>query len=467
MGQTPSDSLKNLEVYRKVTGLWDTVGQDVPDSLKYDDPEAVLLLGIGGVYIPGSGSQMSHFDTSMNVNTYPLSDRYIPGFYFSTLAARGRLEWNVGVPLNHWKPQWSRTKLFTGISCGLTFYPMGDNAKWVSPFVGVSVMPMFLTDNGWAAQTGSDYQDYLLNELNTPLKGGVQVKYRNARLDLSGVYFPKNAFDVYLETQASYPFKISPFAAEMRFSVLFNGVPKDYREKSQTEIDLRTSSLLSKRKLSGVTFSLGLAQGYYVRKSELYNTYRFLKDPVTSGVYVDVGLGYYFAKYDWQLNYSFRTRSGSYSNAFYYETDGNPWFVAEYNELCNISQVIEYERQSHTIEAYRFWGSWSDLALFAGPCLSMDDLAVKIAYLTSPEELYELVKSIDKDDFTLQPGVTFGWEIRPDRLQWMYIRSTFRWMPLVQVYSEEYGAIYFDQLEITGIQIFIKPGRIGPMYKQW
>lgn len=78
---------------------------------------------------------------------------------------------------------------------------------------------------------------------------------------------------------------------------------------------------------------------------------------------------------------------------------------------------------------------------FLGPHLSYERLSVR--------------GTVRGDAVLWRPGVTFGWDIRPDRLQSMILRTNLRYTPKLELIVTDGRQVALDQLEINFIQFVI------------
>jgi hypothetical protein len=60
----------------------------------------------------------------------------------------------------------------------------------------------------------------------------------------------------------------------------------------------------------------------------------------------------------------------------------------------------------------------------------------------------------------VKPGLTFGWDIRPNRIQTWYLRTNLRWTPNLNVVMDNGGTMRLSQLEFNFIQLVIFPERM-------
>jgi hypothetical protein len=112
----------------------------------------------------------------------------------------------------------------------------------------------------------------------------------------------------------------------------------------------------------------------------------------------------------------------------------------------------QLHRRAITLEAYKFLGDYHGFVPFVGPALSYESWSAQTSLNGTmvAEGEFEGVK----------PGLTFGWDIRPNRLQFFYLRTALRWFPNMNMQQNNGVSFSLDQLEVNFIQLVILPGRM-------
>ncbi len=91
-------------------------------------------------------------------------------------------------------------------------------------------------------------------------------------------------------------------------------------------------------------------------------------------------------------------------------------------------------------------------APFVGPTISYENLAFS--------ESFEGSRTVDISDSKMSYGFTFGWDIRPNRVQSWLLRTNLRWYPSLHLEVEPNSNVAFDNLEFNFIQLIIYPSRM-------
>ena len=68
--------------------------------------------------------------------------------------------------------------------------------------------------------------------------------------------------------------------------------------------------------------------------------------------------------------------------------------------------------------------------------------------------------TFDVEDRKMGYGLTFGWDIRPNRIQSWILRTNLRWYPNLFLEVESNSKVSFDNLEFNFIQLIIYPNRM-------
>ena len=145
----------------------------------------------------------------------------------------------------------------------------------------------------------------------------------------------------------------------------------------------------------------------------------------------DFTLGYYFHNPDLNIGVAYRS----------YGTSVNTYGTEQFAR-----------RRSMALEATKYIGDYHGFAAFVGPAISYESLLF--------EETFENQQTQDLTDNKFAYGLTFGWDIRPNRLQTWILRTNLRWFPNLELDIDNNSSISFDNIEFNFIQFILYPGRI-------
>jgi hypothetical protein len=145
----------------------------------------------------------------------------------------------------------------------------------------------------------------------------------------------------------------------------------------------------------------------------------------------DFAFGYYMHKPDMNIAAHFRSYGTS-------------------TEAYEVTQ--ELRRRSVGLEVTKCLFDYHGFVPFIGPVVTYENLVFK--------ETLEGQPTYDLSDPQIGYGLTFGWDIRPNRLQSWLLRTNLRWFPDLKLQVEGDAGISFDNVEFNFIQLVIFPGRM-------
>ncbi|MEL7362741.1 MAG: hypothetical protein AAFN13_11770, partial [Bacteroidota bacterium] len=109
-------------------------------------------------------------------------------------------------------------------------------------------------------------------------------------------------------------------------------------------------------------------------------------------------------------------------------------------------------RRSVVFEVTKYLFDYHGFLPFVGPAVSYERLSF--------EEAFEQQRTADVDEEQVGYGLTFGWDIRPNRLQSWILRTNLRWYPTLSLSVAEDQDIAFSNIEFNFIQLILYPNRI-------
>lgn len=321
-------------------------------------------------------------------------------------------------------PVWdiSKTGFSGNIETGARYYPWRIEKNKFRPYIGTSLMPVNFKQG----------EGTTLVRTKAPLNLGFTFNYKNHLLDFGFTWNYKNSNQYYFSTTDRADFAAPPFAFTLGYKFILEttlSAEKDWQSGRTAEI---TEHLAKEKKLNGFTIAAGPSSAFFTRASAHNQIFKpFIDDHKGIAVFGDFGLGYYWHQPDLQINFSWRS----------YESEINAY---------NYSQTAS--RKSLGFEVFKFISDYHGFAAFIGPIISYEWLDVTDKY----EANIEFTGSFKG----IKPGITFGWDIRPNRLQQIVLRTNLRYYPFMNVNMTSGEKFSFDQLEFNFIQVVIYPGRI-------
>ena len=241
----------------------------------------------------------------------------------------------------------------------------------------------------------------------------------------------QNKQDYYISIDAVTEIETAPIFATFSYKFMFEttiALEKDWESGKTEKITKRLNKL---KKLNGLYFGAGISSAFWIKKSSYNKTNRPYIGKYNTSIMPDFTLGYYIHKSDINLAFGYRKyRSHNYGYEAYQFT----------------------KRKSLLFEVTKFLFDYHGFVPFIGPTVSYENLNFY--------EEFEDVRTYDINKKKLAYGLTFGWDIRPNRITSWILRTNLRWYPNLFVEVEPNQKVSFDNLEFNFIQLIIYPDRI-------
>jgi hypothetical protein len=329
----------------------------------------------------------------------------------------GHADFFLGIPLT--TPR--KEGFYTGTELGTRYFPWRIERRKFRPYVGVSWLPVYYRQGEGTNRIRSKF----------PVTAGLMYSRGNHLFHLGGGIDYLNRGTYYVDREVEAPLKTPSLWLEAGYKVMIEttiGAEKDWQSGRTRFL---TDTLGALKRLDGLTLGIGPSAAIFLAKST-HNAYLapFADQHRDSGVFPEFALGYYLHKPDLQVNLCYR-KIGSEVEAF------------------DFKQVVN--RKALTLEVFKFFVDYHGFAAFAGPAISKERLRVR-------EQLQ--AKGVEFVQEGVRAGVTFGWDIRPNRLQSWYLRTNLRYFPHLRVSTADSFYVALDQLEFNFIQLVLFPGRI-------
>jgi hypothetical protein len=246
-------------------------------------------------------------------------------------------------------------------------------------------------------------------------------------LDAGLSWNPSNSQDYYVNPTTVSTLKTPPISINFTYKVMLETTLSAERDWKSGRTASITDQLASEGKLNGFTLSVGPSSSMYLASSAFNRDQApYLHQHKIVNVFPEFGVGYYLHQPDVQFNLVYRSN------------------VSEQNAYGTQQRA---ERQAITFEAYKFLFDYHGFAAFLGPAISHESLNVR--------------HDGESASFNgLKPGLTFGWDIRPNRLQSWLLRTNLRWFPNLDVTMSNGQTVPMDQLEFNFIELVVFPGRM-------
>ena len=388
---------------------------------------AQMYMGLNAQLVP-SGGQFVYRGSDGQQLTGTVPTQLRPHLTIGALHFWGHADFYVTFPVGGnliRRPDGEPTASYDpGIETGARMYPWRLEAGKVRPFVGVA----FTTSSFRQLVAGQQPDAPSLNRSLFPLQAGLTFATKHSLLEAGVAYRTRSSFNYYIDRSTVVTMAVPSTWFWLGIKWYFDTTlpaEKDYANTQRLE-----QRLIRHNQLSGLALAIGPSSAFFTRKS-VYNseTCPYLQ-PYGVNVFPEFGIGYYDQPHEIHFNLAYRQNSSD-KNGF------------------GLSQQLH--RRSLALEAYRFLGDYHGFVPFIGPSLSLE-------YLTVDETDQPAQTNTSRTHTTLKPGITFGWDIRPTKLESIVLRTNLRYIPNLNVTMPNGKSVAFDQLEFNFIQAVWYPG---------
>lgn len=378
---------------------------------------AQLNLGVDVPIFLGSGSQNTTLNSDGSMEHRQLNNQTQTRLIIGGTHFWGHADFYIAIPV----ASFGKSGFSTGVETGFRYFPWRIESKKIRPYIGTAILPTIYKQGEGTS----------LVRFNYPLTTGLMFNYNKHLIEVGFGYNYNNRLNYYIDPATSASIITQPFWISMGYKRMIETTIGAEKEWINGNTKRLTDTLASQRKLNGFTLAAGPSASFFLKTSSHNRAIApYIDNHKSSNVFADFGLGYYLHHPDLQFNLAYRGIKST--------IDG-----------YGFSQTIK--RKALTLEVYKFIGDYHGFVPFIGPALSYEHLNVQESDQQQTASTVTL-KGI-------KPGITFGWDIRPNRLQAIYLRTNLRWFPNMNVKMSDGNKVSLDQLEFNFIQLVVFPGR--------
>lgn len=376
------------------------------------------------------GGSTKYLDAFGNTQSLNLTNSFSPRFLIGGTHFWGHADFYIGIPLfsTTLKKDNQEITAFRGVETVLKFYPLRIEHNKVRPYIGTSLAPFYFEqkNNNFQYSSGPE-----LTNTSFPLLGGLTFNSKNHLVEIGLAWNYQNQQDYYISRSQMEKINTPPLYATFSYRYMLEttlGAEKNWESGRTKEV---TDILAEKGRLNGFYVGAGISSAFWLKKSDYNQKNRPYINQSGISIMPDFTLGYYWHKPDLNLAIGYRGYSTS-------------------TDSYGASQQLR--RQSLLLEATKFLFDYHGFVPFVGPAISFE----KLSFI----EDFEGNRTQDKQKEKFGYGLTFGWDIRPNRIQTWILRTNLRWFPNLSLEAEPGSNISFDNLEFNFIQLIIYPSRM-------
>ncbi len=342
----------------------------------------------------------------------------------------GHADFHIAIPVMFPNLETNNQDIFftSGVETVFKYYPWQLESKKIRPYLGVSLSPYYYEQDNGNLDFGAGQQ---LSHVSVPLMAGFSYLSKKKILEAGVTWNYANDQEYYLTRTQSRTINTPPLFATVALKFFFDttvGAEESWESGRTKEwID----GLAEEGKLDGFFLSAGLSSAWWMGRSS-YNEENspYIKNYGIS-LMGDFGLGYYWHNPDLNLVLNYRGYGAS-STAY--------------------GTIQSLKRRSYGFELTKYLLDYHGFDPFIGPVVTYERLSFK--------ESFEGVRTQNVEELKVSWGITFGWDIRPDRNQSIILRTNLRWFPTLDLAVEDANTISFDNIEFNFIQLVVFPNRL-------
>ncbi|MEL6653124.1 MAG: hypothetical protein AAFQ87_20160, partial [Bacteroidota bacterium] len=297
----------------------------------------------------------------------------------------------------------------------------------LAPYIGLSFNSNFYRQR---VRSEEEVGPGLIRNM-VPLHAGLVYNHKSFLFEAGLSYFGRGEEEYFLSRDQLGQFARPRLGATVGMKWFLDTTIGAERGWENGKDEAKADRMTEEGLLNNFSLAIGPSAAFSTARSPFNASERpWLDDHRGTSVFLELGLGYYLAKPDLHFNLSWRQNSST---------------IRSYG----VEQRLG--RQAYTLEAYKFLFDYHGFVPYIGPNISFERL--------SALETDRGTTSLDLQQNKIVPGLTFGWDIRPNRLQWFILRTNLRYSPFLTLDTPSGERLNFSQLEFNFITFVWYPGR--------
>ena len=383
----------------------------------------------GADYFGSAGATTNFLTTDGMTQPLNLGNMASPRLIIGGTHFWGHADFAVIFPLSimEYDLEGQKVNFGTTIETSFKFFPWRIQHHRFAPYVGISLTGYYFQQENTTVENGIGPE---LVKGVFPLMAGFTFNHNQHLVEAGVSYMTRNENDYYLSEQVNSNLTIAPTFFSLSYRYMLDTTLGAEKSWESGNIEKLTEQFANEGNLNNFYVGIGPSAAFSLGEST-YNTEErpFLTDE-TFNTFLDLSLGYYLHKPD--LNFSINYRGYKGDNVAY-----------------NVDQ--QFSRKSIGFEVTKMLGDYHGFVPYVGPIVSMENLEFSETYAG------EMVHDLTEQKMAM--GLTFGWDIRPNRVQSWLLRTNLRWYPNLNLDVEGEQVISFNALEFNFIQAVYFPGR--------
>lgn len=386
-------------------------------------------LNLGGAYQTNAKGNTRYLGEQGGIQTMDLGSLHNARFLIGGTHFWGHADFYISIPMLG--PAWQKNgqEIFytSGVETAFKFYPWRiEHRRW-RPFLGVALSSFYYRQSNQALPLGDGPE---LNHTSWPLTTGLTFNHGNHMWEAGLLWNYANRQDYYISRTDRTEITTPPLYFSLSYRYMLEttlSAEKDWESGRTAQV---TDRLADEGRLDGFYAGAGLSSVFWIGKHAYNSATRPYLPNYDNSLLVDLTLGHYWHRPDLNVALSYRN----------YRT-----------KAVAYAAVQDLHRRSLGLEITKFLFDYHGFVPFVGPVISREALSFV--------ESFEALPVHDVSEVKLGMGITFGWDIRPDRLQSFLLRTNLRWYPKLDLEVQNGQTVSFSGLEFNFIQLILFPER--------
>ena len=377
----------------------------------------------------GWGGQTRFISSTGDILSLDLASTLRPRIVIGGLHFWGHADFSIAFPLSYPVQKDNQLSLaaLSGVETIFKYYPAAVRQGGIRPFLGFSLAPYsFYQDNDALDEGDGPGRTYV----RLPLKSGLTYGIGNHLLEISLTYNYAHTIDYPLNREISTEIEMPALFAQLSYRYQLETTLSGEQDWNSGATQETTTRLAQDGGLNDFFFGVGLSSAWWLGRSAYNQEERNFLPGYNTAIMPDFSFGYYWHQPDLQLALNYRSYASTH-RAF--------------------GLVNQSKRRSFGLEVTKNLLDYNGFVPFLGPILTTENLSFSEVDSQGPNSQV----SGDKIAF----GLSFGWDIRPDRLQGFILRTNLRYFPNLFLEHPNGKRLDFDAIEFNFIQLVIFPDR--------
>lgn len=385
---------------------------------------------LGADYQMGFGGSTKFLNKSNEVESLKLATTASPRFLIGGTHFWGHADFQISIPIGGKIQESANQKIqaISGVETSLKYFPWRIENNKIRPYIGTAITPYYYEQDNDNMEFGNGPEQ---GRTALPVLFGFTFNKKSHLFEIGATWDYQNKQDYYIERTQVIKVNSPPIYPHLSYRFMFDttiGAEKDWESGKTARI---TKKLGDAGKLNGLFLGAGMSSAWWLGKSSFNTKNRPYLPKYSTVVMPEITFGYYFHKSDINIGLTHRA----------YKTVTRTYGTAQ-----------ALKRRSIGIEATKYVGDYNGFAPFIGPTITNEVLSFR--------EIESGILTHDLSENKIAYGLTLGWDIRPNRIQWFLLRTNLRWFPDLQVNIADKESISFRNIEFNFIQFIFFPNRV-------